>query len=362
MYLEMAKKETRPVLIHVITEKGKGYKYAEEDKTGTWHGIGKFDKETGKAIKPDDDKISWSETISKQLIDLAEKDEEIVAITPAMANGAKLNGFKEKYPKRFIDVGIAEEHALVMANSMALCGKKPFVSIYSTFLQRGYDQVQQDIARMNTNVVIGIDRAGIVGEDGETHQGIYDISYLSHIPNMVIMAPKDSIESGNMLYTAFNSNKPCAIRYSRNRINYEVSNYEKIQIGSWEELRKGLDGTIISYGDFLENAVSISKELFRHKYSIGVVNARFIKPIDTNLFESLLSKGKPIFIYEESAIIGSLGQMLCAYASNHGYNTPIYTFAIKDKFIVQGKCDIIIKKLELDVNSVTQKIRDILGG
>ena len=362
MYLEMAKKETRPVLIHVITEKGKGYKYAEEDKTGTWHGIGKFDKETGKVIKPDDDKISWSETISKQLIDLAEKDEEIVAITPAMANGAKLNGFKEKYPKRFIDVGIAEEHALVMANSMALCGKKPFVSIYSTFLQRGYDQVQQDIARMNTNVVIGIDRAGIVGEDGETHQGIYDISYLSHIPNMVIMAPKDSIESGNMLYTAFNSNKPCAIRYSRNRINYEVSNYEKIQIGSWEELRKGLDGTIISYGDFLENAVSISKELFRHKYSIGVVNARFIKPIDTNLFESLLSKGKPIFIYEESAIIGSLGQMLCAYASNHGYNTPTYTFAIKDKFIVQGKCDIIIKKLELDVNSVTQKIRDILGG
>ena len=229
-------------------------------------------------------------------------------------------------------------------------------------MQRGYDQIQQDIARMNGNVVIGIDRAGIVGEDGETHQGIYDVSLLSHIPNMIVMAPKDSIESGNMLYTAFNSNKPCAIRYSRNRIEYKESEYRKIAIGSWDELKKGLDGTIISYGDFVNDALEISKELFRHKHSIGVVNARFIKPFDTSLFDGLLAKGKPIFVYEEVASIGSLGERLCAYASNKGYNVPIYTFGINDKFIRQGKCDIIIKKLELDIESMIERIRNILGG
>lgn len=361
-YLEMAKRENRPVLLHVITEKGKGYKYAEEDTEGIWHGIGKFDKETGKVIKPLDDKITWSEIISKQLIDLATIDDEIVVVTPAMANGSKLNKFKEKYPKRFIDVGIAEEHALVMANSMALCGKKMFVSIYSTFLQRGYDEVQQDIARMNSNVVIGIDRAGIVGEDGETHQGIYDVAYLSHIPNMIIMAPKDSIESGNMLYTAFNSNKPCAIRYSKKRINYNTSEYRKIAIGSWEELKKGLDATIVSYGDFVSNALEISKELFRHQYSVGVINARFIKPFDTEMFDNLLKNGKPIFIYEEASMIGSLGQMLSSYATNNGYKTDIHIFAIEDKFIVQGDSNIIIEKLGLDVNTVSKKIRNILGG
>lgn len=362
LYLEMAKRENRPVLIHVITEKGKGYKYAEEDEEGIWHGVGKFDKETGQVCKIDDGKISWSEVIAKELTDLARIDEDIVAITPAMINGSKLNKFKEEFPKRFIDVGIAEEHGLVMANSMALAGKKPFISIYSTFLQRGYDEIQQDIARMNGNVVIGIDRAGIVGEDGETHQGIYDVSLLSHIPNMVIMAPKDSNESGNMLYTAFNSNKPCAIRYSRNRIDYKEPEYRKIAIGSWEELKKGLDGTIISYGDFINNSLEISKELFRHRFSIGVVNARFIKPFDTEMFDSLLSKGKPIFIYEEVALIGSLGERLCAYASSMKNNTPIYTFGISDRFIKQGKCDIIIKKLELDQESMIEKIRNILGG
>lgn len=361
-YLEMAKKENSPVLLHVITEKGKGYKYAEEDTEGIWHGIGKFDKETGKVIKPSDDKITWSEVISNQLVDLAHIDDEIVVVTPAMANGSKLNKFKDEFPKRFIDVGIAEEHALVMANSMALCGKKMFVSIYSTFLQRGYDEVQQDIARMKSNVVIGIDRAGIVGEDGETHQGIYDIAYLSHIPNMIIMAPKDSIESGNMLYTAFNSNGPCAIRYSKKRINYNISEYRKIAIGSWSELKKGLDATIISYGDFINNALEISKELYRHQYSVGVVNARFIKPFDTDMFDNLLNNGKPIFVYEEASMIGSLGQMLCSYAINNGYNANIHIFAIADKFIVQGDSNIITEKLGLDIDTVSQKIRNILGG
>ena len=359
-YLTLAKKADHPVLLHVITEKGKGYPFAEHDEEGLWHGVAPFDKETGKPLKTGDGKISWSEVISKKLIELAKKDEEIIAITPAMANGAKLNNFKEMFPKRFIDVGIAEEHALVMANAMAIEGKKPFVSIYSTFLQRGYDQVQQDIARMNQPVVIGIDRAGIVGEDGETHQGIYDISYLSHIPNLVIMAPHNSKEAGDLLYTAFNLNKPVAIRYSRKKIEYTTDKFEKIKLGSWEELSSGKDATIITYGDFIDNAIKIKENLKEEKIDIGIINARYIKPFDNVLFEKVLETSKPIFIYEETASIGSLGERLCTYAMNKKYKNNITCFSIDDKFIEQSTPDQALKKLELDVDSITKKIKDQL--
>ena len=180
----MAKTRERPVLLHVITEKGKGYKYAEEDQDGIWHGISPFDKETGKVITKNDDRVTFSEVISNHLVNIARDDKNIICITPAMANGSKLNKFRKEFKNRFIDVGIAEEHALVLANSISLEGFKPFVSIYSTFLQRGYDQLSHDIARMNGNVVIGIDRAGIVGEDGETHQGIYDIAFINSPRNV----------------------------------------------------------------------------------------------------------------------------------------------------------------------------------
>lgn len=356
-YLALAKKADHPVLLHVITEKGKGYSFAEHDEEGLWHGVSPFDKQTGKTLKKSDGKISWSEVISKKLINLAKKDEDIIAITPAMANGAKLNDFKEMFPKRFIDVGIAEEHALVMANAMAIEGKKPFVSIYSTFLQRGYDQVQQDIARMNQPVVIGIDRAGIVGEDGETHQGIYDISYLSHIPNIVIMAPHNSKEAGDLLYTAFNLNKPVAIRYSRKRIEYTSDKFEKIKLGSWEELSSGKDATIITYGDFIDNAIKIKENLKEEKIDIGIINARYIKPFDNGLFEKILERNKPIFIYEETASIGSLGERLCTYAMNKKYKSNITCFSIDDKFIEQSTPDQALKKLELDVDSITKKIK-----
>lgn len=359
-YLEIAKKQTTPVLLHVITEKGKGYPFAEEDLEGIWHGVTPFDVSTGKMFKKDDNKISWSEVISNELINLAKEDSNIIAITPAMANGAKLNKFKEKYPNRFIDVGIAEEHALVLANAMAIQNKKPFVSIYSTFLQRGYDEVQQDIARMNSPVVLGIDRAGIVGEDGETHQGIYDVAYLSHIPNMVISSPKDSKEAYDLLYTAFNSNSPFAIRYSRKRIEYEITEPKKIPIGSWEEVKKGLDAVIITYGDFVDNALEISKELYKHQLSVGVINARYIKPFDEYMFKNILKSGKKIFVYEEVAQIGSLGERLCSYALNNGYKNDITCYSIKDEFIEQGHYDTIIKTLDLDIQSITNKIREKL--
>ena len=358
-YLEMAKKSNRPVLLHVITEKGKGYKYAESDIEGIWHGISPFDKETGIIKSKNDGLISWSEVISNHLIDIAKTNKDIIAITPAMANGSKLNKFKEIYKDRFIDVGIAEEHALVMANSMAIAGKKPFVSIYSTFLQRGYDQVFHDIARMDSNVVIGIDRAGIVGEDGETHQGLYDIAFLNHIPNMIIAAPKNSSEAKGILEFAFNSKHPFAIRYSKQRIEY---NNESLVISdySWEEIKKGSDAVIITYGDFVNNAKIIANNLKKDKLNIGIINARFIKPIDTSMLDKIIKTKKPIIVYEEACLIGSLGSMISSYIVNS--NTKIKCFGIKDTFVKQGKYDIIIKKLGLDVDTMTSNINEFLGG
>ena len=358
-YLEMAKKSNRPVLLHVITEKGKGYKYAESDIEGIWHGISPFDKETGIIKSKNDGLISWSEVMSNHLIDIAKTNKDIIAITPAMANGSKLNKFKEIYKDRFIDVGIAEEHALVMANSMAIAGKKPFVSIYSTFLQRGYDQVFHDIARMDSNVVIGIDRAGIVGEDGETHQGLYDIAFLNHIPNMIIAAPKNSSEAKGILEFAFNSKHPFAIRYSKQRIEY---NNESLVISdySWEEIKKGSDAVIITYGDFVNNAKIIVNNLKKDKLNVGIINARFIKPIDTSMLDKIIKTKKPIIVYEESCLIGSLGSMISSYIVNS--NTKIKCFGIKDTFVKQGKYDIIIKKLGLDVDTMTSNIKEFLGG
>lgn len=358
-YLEMAKKSNRPVLLHVITEKGKGYKYAESDIEGIWHGISPFDKETGIIKSKNDGLISWSEVMSNHLIDIAKTNKDIIAITPAMANGSKLNKFKEIYKDRFIDVGIAEEHALVMANSMAIAGKKPFVSIYSTFLQRGYDQVFHDIARMDSNVVIGIDRAGIVGEDGETHQGLYDIAFLNHIPNMIIAAPKNSSEAKGILEFAFNSKHPFAIRYSKQRIEY---NNESLVISdySWEEIKKGSDAVIITYGDFVNNAKIIVNNLKKDKLNIGIINARFIKPIDTSMLDKIIKAKKPIIVYEEACLIGSLGSMISSYIVNS--NTKIKCFGIKDTFVKQGKYDIIIKKLGLDVDTMTSNIKEFLGG
>ncbi len=347
-YLEMAKKESKPVLLHVITNKGKGYSYAEEDQNGKWHGISKFDIETGEVAAQKSDLISWSEAISNHLVNLAEKDEKILAITPAMTNGAKLNKFKEAYPKRFIDVGIAEEHALVMANALAVDGMKPFVSIYSTFLQRGYDQIQQDIARMDAPVVIGVDRAGLVGEDGETHQGLFDIAFMNHIPGMTIMAPSSAPEAGDLLYTAFAMNKPCAIRYSRGKVMYQPTTPKMVEVGSWVRETKGKKGIIITYGDFVNKC--------RQFDDYEVINARFIKPFDEKMFQKCLKSNMPIHIIEEASKIGSLGSVLINYANEYGYTKRINHIAIKDEFIKQGNCDILYKELELDLESIRNNI------
>jgi len=355
LYLEMAKHEKSPVLIHVITEKGKGYLPAESDTLGLWHGVGPFDKETGEIFKKPTDKISWSEVISKHLITLTKDIPEINVITPAMANGSKLGKYQELYPDNFIDAGIAEEHALVLANGMSIAGLIPFVSIYSTFLQRGYDEVIHDIARMNSHVIIGIDRVGIVGEDGETHQGIYDLTFLLPIPNLVIATPKDGIEAGNLLYTAILSKRPFAIRYSRGSINYQEQKYKIIPLGSWELLVPGIDAVIITYGDFVERAKKIKSKL--PNYDLAIVNARYQKPIDKKMYNQILKDYQYIFIYEETTFINSLGSFLIQYASSNNYHGSITSFGIKDEFVPQGKSEELIKKFHLDESTIAKKIK-----
>lgn len=356
-YLELAKKETEPVIIHVITEKGKGYSYAKNDELGIWHGVGPFDKETGIIKKSNDNLITWSEVISNHLIELTKNNNDIVAITPAMAGGSKLLKYKELYPNNFYDVGIAEEHALILANGMSTQGLIPFVSIYSTFLQRGYDQIIHDIARMNTHVIIGIDRCGIVGEDGETHQGIYDLTFLLPIPNLIISTPKDSIEAGNLLYTASLSKRPFAIRYSKDKLEYQKENYKIIPIGSWNVLENGKDAVLITYGSLIEKAYKI-KENLKNKIDLSIVNARYQKPIDEKLFNSILNEYKNIFIYEEQTEINSLGSYLINYANKKEYKGNIKLFAIKDEYIRQGKKEEVLKELHLDEKSITNKIKE----
>lgn len=340
-YLNLAKKETGPVLLHVITEKGKGYIPAMEDREGLWHGVGPFNRETGELKQ----KSIWADVISSHLCELAHSNEDILAITPAMASGSKLLKFKEEFKERFIDAGIAEEHALVMACALGLSGKIPFVSIYSTFLQRGYDEVLHDIARMNSHVIIGIDRCGIVGADGETHQGIYDLSFLLPIPNLIICAPSDNAEAGNLLYTATLEKKPFCIRYSKEEKDYSKTKPRRLTIGSWEKIISGKDAYIITYGDLIGEALEISRE---SKYDIGVINARFLKPIDTEMLNSI---NTPIFVYEEVVNIGSFGNYLKSISDK-----DITCFGIEDRFIEQGNRDLILEKLELDYKSVLEKI------
>ena len=333
-YLEIAKKENTPVLIHVITEKGKGYKPCENDISGSWHGTPPFDIETGVVMSKNDKLITWSEVISNHLIKLTKQNKDLMVITPAMASGSKLLKYKELFPHNFIDVGIAEEHALILANGLSLNGVIPFVSIYSTFLQRGYDQVIHDIARMKSHVILGIDRCGIVGEDGETHQGIYDLTFLLPIPNLIISTPSNSIEAGNLLYTAINNNKPFAIRYSKDRLLFDKPKYNNIKIGSWIKINDGKDGIIISYGYLVNKAIKV-RELLKNKYD-------------------------DIFVYEEQTIINSFGSYLLNIASIKGYKGNIHLFAIPDKYVEQSSKEEELKTLLLDEESIKNRIIDIL--
>lgn len=355
--LQAAKEHSGPIVVHVITKKGKGYSFAEQDKTGKWHGVSPFDIQTGQSLmKLAPNEISWSEVISNTLISLAKKNEDIVAITPAMAQGSKLLKFAKEFPERFFDCGIAEQHAVTMACGMACGNLHPFVSIYSSFLQRAYDQMNHDLARMDLPVVIGIDRAGLVGDDGDTHQGIYDISLLRSVPNLILSQPKDAIEAQNLLYTAFETKHPFCIRYPRGNVHYDALNsFSKIAIGTWTLFTVGNNPTcnVISYGPDVDRIISKAKE---NDMSINVINARFFKPIDESMLDSILTSNLPIYIFETDAKIGSLSSAILEY-KNKKYG-DLHILGIEDHFVEHGSIRMLRIQEHINVETLFEEIEN----
>ncbi|TQR13768.1 1-deoxy-D-xylulose-5-phosphate synthase [Psychrobacillus soli] len=358
--LKNAKKMRGPVLLHVITKKGKGYKPAEQDKIGTWHGTGPYKMETGAFVKSVTKAPSWSGLVAETARKLARTDKRIVAITPAMPVGSKLEGFASEFPNRMFDVGIAEQHATTMAAGMAADGMKPFLVIYSTFLQRAYDQVLHDICRQNLNVVIGIDRSGLVGADGETHQGVYDISFLRHMPNMVIMMPKDENEGQHMVKTAFEySDGPIALRYPRgNGLGVPMDeNLKTIPIGSWEVIKDGTQAVILTFGTTIPMAMKAAEQLTEANISVEVVNARFIKPLDEQMLRSLQERNIPIITVEESALQGGFGSAVLEFFNEENLQANVKRIGIPDVFIEHGDVSQLLEEIHITTEDIVKLVK-----
>ncbi len=362
--LQYAKKTKGPVLLHVLTKKGKGYRPAESDTIGTWHGTGPYKIETGDFVKPTNIAPAWSSLVSETVRKLAREDDRIVAITPAMPVGSKLENFAKEFPERMYDVGIAEQHAATMAAGLATQDMKPFLAIYSTFLQRAYDQVVHDICRQNLNVFIGIDRAGLVGADGETHQGVFDIAFLRHIPNMVLMMPKDENEGQHMVKTAIDYNEgPIAIRYPKgNGLGVKMDETLKaLPIGSWEVLKDGQDIAILTFGTTIPMALEAAEKLEAEDVSVKVINARFIKPLDEDMLHGLFASKMPILTIEEAVLQGGFGSAVIEFAHDKGYyQSTIDRMGIPDKFIEHGNVNELLEEIGLTTEDVQKRVHRIL--
>lgn len=356
--LKYAKKTKGPVLLHVITKKGKGFLPAETDTVGTWHGTGPYKMETGDLVKSSSTAPSWSGLIAETVRKLAREDERIVALTPAMPVGSKLVGFASEFPERFYDVGIAEQHAMTMAAGLAAQDMKPFLAIYSTFLQRAYDQVVHDVCRQNLNVFIGIDRAGLVGADGETHQGVFDVAFLRNLPNMVVMMPKDENEGQHMVKTAIDYNGgPIALRYPRgNGLGVAMdSELKSLPIGSWEVLEKGADAVILTFGTTIPMALHAAEQLRAEGIHLEVVNARFIKPMDESMLHSIFGRKVPIITLEEAVLQGGFGSGVLEFAEvNEYYGAVIHRLGIPDQFIEHGDVAELMDEIHLNSDEVVR--------
>ena len=354
--LNLAKKEKEPVVIHIITKKGKGYKPAEENPD-SFHSVGSFNKETGKLIKTKEK--DYSQVFGDKLVELAEKNEKIVAVTAAMADGTGLKEFKKKYPKRFFDVGIAEQHAVCMAAGMAKGGFIPVVPIYSSFYQRAFDQVIHDVCMQNLPVVMCVDRAGLVGQDGETHQGMFDLSFFNLIPNITIMAPKDFKELEEMLEFAVSLKAPVVIRYPRGTENKKIKfdKQEKIELGKSEILTQGEDITIVAIGKMVAKAFEVKEELEKEGKTAEVINARFLKPFDEQTIINSMRKTKNIITLEDNTIIGGLASKVEELVSkNKENNIQFKAYGLPDKFIEHGKVEELEEMYKLDAKSIAKEI------
>lgn len=352
--LETSKKISGPVLVHVITKKGKGYKFAEETPEN-FHGVSSFDLKTGEKIKKSGK--DYSKVFGEKLVELAEKNEKIVAVTAAMKDGTGLKSFSEKFPDRFFDVGIAEQHAIGMIAGMAKEGLKPVLAIYSSFLQRGYDQLVHDIALQKLPVVICIDRAGIVGNDGETHHGIFDLSFLSSIPNLTVMAPKDFEELKNMLEFAVNFNGPILIRYPRGGENHKFTRKLSIKLGKAELIRQGKDITIIGIGKTVGKAVEVAELLKKQNINSEVINARFLKPLDEKFIVKSIKKTGRVATIEDNTLKGGLGSSVIELVNKFNLqNIKVETFGYDDCFVPHGGTEELEKIYKQDVESIAEQL------
>lgn len=361
--LRQASNVDGPVLVHVVTTKGKGYAPAEAD-AHTWHGLGAYKFESGQVVKSSGPPM-YTAVFGKTLIELAERDERIVAVTPAMPGGSGLLEFASRFPDRMFDVGIAEQHAATMCGALALEGLKPVFAVYSTFLQRAYDQVLHDICRQNLNVVFAIDRAGFVGPDGETHQGVYDIAYLRHIPNIHIMMPKDENELRHMLYTALRyDGGPIAVRYPRIQGTGVPWNDElrEIALGTWEVVRDGSDAVALAVGPMVEPAMQAAAALADEGISLRVVNARFLKPLDEDMLAVLAKERLPVVTVEEGTVHGGFGSAVLEWFAAKGeYGIPVRVMGVPDRFIEHGSIGQQRAEVGLTAEEIAASVRPLLG-
>lgn len=360
--LRLSKQIDKPVIIHVLTKKGKGYSIAEENPD-KFHATAPFDIETGKAGK--EKKKDYSKVFGDKLVELAKENEKIVAITASMKDGTGLTKFSKEFPKRFFDIGIAEQHALGLAAGMAIEGRIPVVPIYSSFYQRGYDQVIHDIAIQNLPVVMCVDRAGIVGADGETHQGLLDMAFFRLVPNLTIMAPKDFKELEEMLEVAVNLNKPVVIRYPRggeDTYKFQESTnceYTKIEEGKSEILKEGKDISIIAIGKMVSRAMKIAEELEKENISTEVINARFLKPLDKETINKSIEKTKKAITIEDGTIINGLGTAIKELIIDENLqNVNLECFAYPDKFIQHGSVQELEEIYGLDEENIIANIKN----
>jgi 1-deoxy-D-xylulose-5-phosphate synthase len=360
--LDSAKKLSGPLLIHVVTQKGKGYEFAESNAR-MFHGISGFDVSDG-IIERANGNTSYTKVFSETLVEIARDDERVVAITAAMPDGTGLAKFAETYPKRFFDVGIAEEHAVTFAAGLAAGGLRPVVALYSTFLQRAYDQILHDVCLQNLPVVFAVDRAGLVGEDGPTHHGIFDLSYLRHVPGLVVAAPKDTMELRNLLATALLHDGPMAIRYPRGGgpCPYEACETEILSIGQGERLLEGDDIAIIAVGSTVYPAMEAAGQLRQQGLRAEVINARFVKPLDENLILSVFAKGVPVVVVEDNTIVGGFGSAVLELASKNGYAlSSVKMLGAPDSFVEHDSLDSLREKLGLSASRIAQAARELVG-
>ena len=357
--IEDAKQVEGAVLIHVITEKGKGYEPAQLHPE-SYHGVGPFIKKNGMAKKPKEE-ATYTDIFAKTICELAQTHEKLVTITAAMMDGCGLKGFAKRFPDRFFDVGIAEEHAVTFACGLAAGGFHPFFVVYSSFLQRGYDQILHDMCMQNLPVTLMLDRAGLVGNDGETHQGVFDLSYLTMIPNMTVFAPKNRYEFQDAIAFAADFEAPMAIRYPKTDAVRVLKEYrEPIKLGKSEWIRRGSRVALLAIGTMVETAMEVEELLAKDGIDATVVNLRFAKPLDYEMLDEVLDYHSLIVTMEENVLSGGVGEHICRYVELHSTGVRVVACGIPDKFIHQGSIKELLEETGLDANSIYQKISTML--